>query len=78
MLAGASGFLGSSVFSWVRSAKYNRKLYNNIILPTNCVPESELAKAAREKALEPMWERGFDSYAPGFIFRPLPRSEWRR
>jgi hypothetical protein len=53
MLAGASGFLGSSVFSWVRSAIYNRKLYNNMALPTKTAFLSELAKAAARKYSNP-------------------------
>jgi hypothetical protein len=48
-LAGALGFLGSSVFSWVRSAIYNLKLYNSMVLPMkNSVPERAGEGSARE------------------------------
>ena len=57
MLAGASGFLGSSVFSWVRSAIYNRKLYNNIVLPTKNSVSERAGEGSARKALEPMWDK---------------------
>ena len=67
-LAGASGFLGSSVFSWVRSAIYNRKLYNNIVLPTkNSVPERAGEGSARESTRTHVGKAQADAAEPKII-----------
>ena len=67
MLAGASGFLGFSVFSWVRSAIYNQ-LYYSIVLPTkNSVPERAGEGSARESTRTHVGKAQADAAEPKII-----------